>query len=252
MPIQVLNQPVGGQPTANVGDTVDASGPIKDRRLTRDDVPDEWEEPIFDAENFIIEGPASVEIVDRTGQQVQMDAVSDALERYMESEREPGIISDKHDDVPIGIPLWEWISDGGTIYETTVTDNEFVLVANIGNETTMSKLARMRCLNGDYGGYSVTVYSNQEHTKPDGTRVTVNCDLHAVTLGDEELVVNPAADFDVVDFKLGSQLEAAIHRRLRRRQSLVGQVEQKLATDDGSDAESSSLSDCVLAKLQND
>jgi hypothetical protein len=249
MPIQVLNQQVSSQPTANVGDTVDASGPIKDRRLTREDVPEEWEEPIFDAENFIIEGPASVEIVDRTGQQVQMEAVEDALGRYMESEREPGIISDKHDDVPIGVPLWEWVTDNGTMYETDVTGSEFTLVANLGNETTMSKKARARCLTGDYGGYSVTVYSNREHQKPDGTRVTVDCDLHAVTLGDEELVMNPAADFDVVDFKYGAHLEAAIQRRLRRRRSLVGQVEQKLGTGDGTEE---SLSDSVLAKLQTD
>lgn len=228
MPIQVVNQNVSQSADAKVGQKADPSGPVRDRRLTREDVPDEWEEPIFEAENFIIEGPASVEIVDRTGQQIQMEAVADALERYMESEREPGIISDKHDDVPIGIPLWEWVTDDGEIYETTVTDEEFTLVANLGNETTMSKLARLRCLTGDYGGYSVTVYSNLEHDNPDGTRVTTDCDLHAVTLGDEDLVMNPAADFDVVDFKYGGVLEAAITRRLRRRQSLAGRIEQAL------------------------
>jgi len=230
MPIQVLNQNVsqGAGAQSNVGERADPSGPVRDRRLTRDDVPDEWENPIFEADDFIIEGPASVEIVDRSGQQIQMDAVEAALERYMTSEREPGIISDKHEDVPVGIPVWDWVTDDGEIYETTVTDDEFALVANIGNETTMSKLARLRCLTEDYGGYSVTVYSNREHQRPDGTRVTVDCDLHAVTLGDEELVMNPAADFDVVDFKHGGVLEAAIVRRLRRRQSLAGKIEQEL------------------------
>ncbi|WP_207891210.1 hypothetical protein [Natrarchaeobius oligotrophus] len=223
MSIRVVNQ--------NVGQKAEPVGPIRDRRLTREAVPDEWEYPIFDAENFIIEGPASVEIVDRTGQQIQMDAVATALERFLESDREPGIISVKHDDVPVGIPIWEWESDDGRHYETTVDDQEFTLVANIGNETTKSKLARLRCLNDDYGGYSVTVYSNQEHQAPDGTRVTVDCDLHAVTLGSAEKVMNPAADFDVVDFKHGGLLEATIRRRLQRRNSLAGQIEQKLDLD---------------------
>lgn len=237
MPLQVVNQSVSQDAHASIGDTVSPSGPVRDRRLTREDVPDEWEYPIFDAKNFIIEGPASVEIVDRSGQQIQMEAIADALDRYMGSEREPGIISDRHDDVPVGIPVEQWVTDGGDVYETTVSETEFTLVANIGNETTMGKLARLRCLTGDYGGYSVTVYSNQEHRRPDGTRVTVDCDLHAVTLGDEELVMNPAADFDVVDFKHGGVLEAAITRRLRRRRSLAGRVEQKMAeTDSGGDA----------------
>lgn len=249
MPIQVLNHSVSQTSDSNVGESVDPSGPVRDRRLTRDDVPEEWEFPIFEAENFIIEGPASVEIVDRSGQQIQMDAVEDALERYMESDREPGIISDKHDDVPVGIPVWDWTTDDGERYETRVTDDEFTLVANIGNETTMSKLARLRCLTGDYGGYSVTVYSNREHRRPDGTRVTVDCDLHAVTLGDEDLVMNPAADFDVVDFKHGDVLEAAIQRRLRRRQSPVGQIEQKL-TESADDVDEDTATDLEGALLE--
>lgn len=232
MPIQVVNQSAARADAPNVGEHVDPSGPIKDRRITREDVPDDWEEPIFDADNFLIEGPASVEIVDRSGQQIQMDAVADALERYMESEREPGIISVQHDDVPVGVPVWEWTTDDGIRYETRVTDDEFTLVANLGNETTKSKLARAKCLNGNYDGYSVTVYSNQEHRQPDGTRVTVDCDLHAVTLGNEQQLMNPAADFDVVDFKAGGRLAAAIQRRLRRRRSLTGRVEQKLAETD--------------------
>lgn len=227
MSIQVLNHSVP-KSDPKVGQRAEPSGPIHDRRLTREDVPDEWEFPIFDAENFIIEGPASVEIVDRSGQQIQMDAVRDALERFMESDREPGIISVKHDDVPVGVPVWEWTADDGRHFETRVGEEEFVLVANIGNETTKSKLARARCLNGDYGGYSVTVYSNREHRRSDGTRVTVDCDLHAVTLGSDELLMNPAADFDVVDFKHGGVLEAAIRRRLRRQGSLAGKIEQQL------------------------
>ncbi|OYR80774.1 hypothetical protein DJ84_14810, partial [Halorubrum ezzemoulense] len=142
--------------------------------------------------------------------------------------REPGIISTRHDDVPVGVPVWEWTTDEGVHYETTVDDEEFTLVANLGNETTKSKMARLRCLNGDYGGYSVTVYSNQEHRRNDGTRVTVDCDLHAVTLGHESQVMNPEADFDVVDFKHGGVLEAQIRRRLRRRRSLAGRIEDRL------------------------
>ncbi|RDZ61360.1 hypothetical protein C5B90_18980 [Haloferax sp. Atlit-12N] len=253
MSIQVLNHPDAGvDAKAMVGESIsDTSGRVRNRRLTREDVPDEWEQPIFDAEDFIIEGPASVEIVDRSGQQIQMDAVRDALDRFMLSDREPGIISDKHDDVPVGVPLWDWTTDDGQRYQTVVDGDTFQLVANLGNETTMSKLARLRCLNGDYGGYSITVYSNQEVAKPDGARVTTECDLHAVTIGHEDLVMNPAADFDVVDFKHGDVLEASLCRRLRRRDSLTGRVEQKLRGDPKAGDEDNSLAASLLDHLRD-
>lgn len=252
MPLQVVNQSVNQNSHPDLGDHVDASGPLKDRRLKPEDLPDAWREPVFEADNFIIEGPASVEIVDRTGQQIQMGAVADALQRFIESDREPGIISVEHDDVPVGVPLWSWQADDGTSYETVVQDDEFRLVANIGNETTKSKMARARCLSGDYSGYSVTVFSNQEHQKPDGTRVTVGCDLHAVTLGAEELLANPAADFEVVDFKAGGLLAARIQHQLRRRRSLAGTVEQKLATEPAGSNDGNDLTERVLDRLQKD
>jgi len=241
MTIQVVNQDVA------VGETVEPSGPLKDRRITREDVPDEWEYAVFEADDFVLEGPASVEIVDRTGQQIQMGAVADALGRFMESQHEPGVITYEHEEVPVGRPLWKWTTDGGQVYETEVTDDEFQLVASIGNETTKSKETRIKCLRGDYDGYSVTVYSNEERRRPDGTRVTVACDLHTVTIGSGERLMNPAADFDVVDYKAGGRLQAAIQRRLRRRRSLAGRVEQKLAG--GGDGDTTSLTDSILERL---
>ncbi|ELZ96049.1 hypothetical protein C440_05647 [Haloferax mucosum ATCC BAA-1512] len=254
MSIQVLNHPDAGvDAKAAVGQSItDTSGQVRDRRLTREDVPNEWHHPVFEADDFIIEGPASVEIVDRSGQQIQMEAVREALDRFMLSEREPGIISDKHDDVPVGVPLWDWTTDDGQRYETVVEGDRFQLVSNLGNETTMSKLARLRCLNGDYGGYSITVYSNEEVAKPDGTCVTTNCDLHAVTIGHEDLVMNPAADFDVVDFKHGGILEASIRRRLRRRDSMTGRVEQKLRDSSSSSSQGDdSLAASLLDRLRD-
>lgn len=188
---------------------------LRDRTITREDVPEEWHEAVFESDDFIIEGPASVEIVDRTGQEIKMEALEAALERFMHSDEAPGIISLEHKDVPVGVPLWDWNTDGGEHYETTVRGDEFTLVSNIANDTEKAKEARLRALNEDLDGYSVTVFSKKEGTRDsDGARVTVECDLHSVTLGEDSKLMNPEADFDVVDHKWGSTLGTTVKSAL--------------------------------------
>lgn len=173
---------------------------VTDRTIERDDVPDKWEFAVFDAEDFVIHGPASVQQVDRQGQQIQMDALGDAIDRYFESREAPGIISLEHKDVPIGVPIREWTFDDGSTVRSHIDGDVMYLVGNIANDTEKAKEARYRALTGDLDGYSVTVYSKEEGMV-DGTRVTTACDLHAVTLGSDEKIVNPDAQFEVVDYK---------------------------------------------------
>ena len=222
---------------------------INDRTLSRDDVPDEWEYPVFDAETFVIYGPASVEVVDRKGQEVSMDAFTGmsrselqqderveisemdlsgradqfvpALDRFMESELAPGIISKEHDDIPVGRPVWEYTTDEGQTYRTEVKDNTFWLCAKLAKDTEKAKECRLRALDGSYDGYSVTIFSKYETTRPtDGARLTLDADLHAVTLGSSEITVNQEAGFEPVDWKLGvglgDELTARVNQKLRQ------------------------------------
>lgn len=129
-----------------------------------------------------------------------MDALGDAIDRYFESREAPGIISLEHKDVPIGVPIREWTFDDGSTVRSHIDGDVMYLVGNIANDTEKAKEARYRALTGDLDGYSVTVYSKEEGMV-DGTRVTTACDLHAVTLGSDEKIVNPDAQFEVVDYK---------------------------------------------------
>jgi len=173
---------------------------IQKNTITREDVPDEWEEPVFDADDFILYGPASVEQVDKEGQEIRMEALDGALDRYFESEEAPGIISMKHNDVPVGVPARQWTTDENVL-RSEVRGDRMYLVANLANDTEKAKEARLRALNGTFDGYSVTVYSKEYGRDEDGNKITTKCDLHAVTLGSDDQIVNPDATFDVVDYK---------------------------------------------------
>lgn len=195
----------------------------KTRKITREMVPDEYEAAVFDHEDFIIYGPASVEIKDKENQEIKMEALESDLHRYMTSEDEPGTISYKHNDVNVGVPIWEWTTDNGETYETGIEGDTFYLCANIGNETEKAKECRLRSLMGDLDGYSVTVFSTEEGTRAsDGARVTTECDLHSVTLGAEDLIVNPEAGYEVVDSKMFDN-------------PLIPEIKQKFSQDDEGD-----------------
>lgn len=205
----------------NVGDVDFKLANVKSRKIERHQIPDEYEEAVFDADDFIIYGPASVEIVDRSGQEIKMEAIEEDLDRFMESEN---LISLKHDDVKVGEPVWEY--DGN---ETGVEGDTFYLCANIGNDTEKKKQARLQALRGDLDGYSITVYSTEEGTREsDGARITNQCDIHSVTLGAGDLLMNPEAGFNVVDYKSG--LKTGILKRLNpsSRDRLRETIDQKM------------------------
>lgn len=256
--------PTAGVAPVDFDPNPDAEVDINDRTLSRADVPEEWHYPVFEAETFVIHGPASVEVVDRKGQEVKMDALrgksreelladdrvtvremdlsergdafGSALERFMESELAPGIISKEHNDIPVGRPVWEYQTDDGETYETAIRGDTLYLTAKLANDTEKAKECRLRALDGSYDGYSVTIFSKYETTRPtDGARVTLDADLHAVTLGSSEITVNQEAAFEPVDWKFGvdlqAELAAAMQRKLRAGDPLTAQVQQKLAAD---------------------
>jgi predicted transcriptional regulator len=235
-------RPVSHDPDPELAADID----IDDRTLSREAIPEEWHYPVFEAETFVIHGPASVEVVDRKGQEVKMeaftglspaelraddrvtvsemdlaergDAFESALDRFMNSDLAPGIVSKEHDDIPVGVPVWEYTTDEGETFRTEVRDDTFYLTAKLANDTEKAKECRLRALDGSYDGYSVTIFSKYEHTREsDGARVTLDADLHAVTLGNQSITVNQEASFEPVDWKYGIDIRGEVGAQLRRK-----------------------------------
>ena len=176
-----------------------------------------------EADDFYIYGKASIEQwdADDPPTYIQMDALEGALDRFMDSEHSPGIISRHHQDIPVGTPVreFEFESDttleiDGDTYEFEAGDTatshvedadgdgrpELWLAANIGNDTEMGKKTRILSAQGDLNGFSVTVHRNEDEMTSEGRMVT-ECDLHAVTIGTDEQIKNKGSEYDVASFK---------------------------------------------------
>jgi len=193
-------------------------------KLNVDELPDEVRDAV-EADDFILYGKASIEQYDRDDvpTKLNMDAMEDALDRFFASDDAPGIISLAHQDIPVGRPVREYELDKDTVVElpngeqyefeagetlrSEVRDDvdgdgrpEFWLVANLANDSDIARRTRLRALNGDLDGYSVTIKRNDDEVT-EGGREAHELDLHAVTLGSDEQIKNPGSTFDVAEFK---------------------------------------------------
>jgi len=176
-----------------------------------------------EADDFYVYGKASIEQWDddTPPTYIDMEALEAALDRYFNSETEPGIISRHHQDIPVGTPVreFEFESDttleiddeqysfaAGDVARSHVEDAdgdgrpELWLAANIGNSTEMGKKTRVLAAQGDLNGFSVTVHRNRDEMTSEGRMVT-DCDLHAVTIGSDSDIKNPGSEFDVASYK---------------------------------------------------
>jgi hypothetical protein len=190
-------------------------------------LPEAYQEAL-EAEDFLIYGKASIEQWDRSDDpiKIEMEALEAALDRFFDSDDAPGIISLYHDDIPVGVPVREHTLDEDTTlqlespdgdperYEFEAGDTltshvedgdgdgrpEMWLLSNIANDSEMAKEVRLRALQGQLNGYSVTIHRNKDRETETG-RIVEACDLHAVTLGTSEIVKNAGSTFDVAEYQ---------------------------------------------------
>jgi len=215
-------------------DDLDTMGPLRSsitkegsNEIDVESLPEEYQAAL-EADDFLVYGKASIEQYDRTDDpiKIEMEALEDALERFFESESAPGIISLYHDDIPVGVPVREHTLDEDTTiqlespggeperYEfeagdkltTHVEDGdgdgrpEMWLLSNLAGDSEMAKEVRLRALQGQLNGYSVTIHRNRDEETDTGKLVT-QCDLHAVTLGESEIVKNAGSTFGVAEYQ---------------------------------------------------
>lgn len=175
----------------------------------------------LEADDFVVYGKASIEQYDVEDQRITMEALTDALDRFFDSEDAPGIISRGHTDVPVGRPLREHTLDADTTlvidgerYEYEAGDTlrteakdadddglpELWLVSRLANDSELARETRLKALQGELNGFSVTVYPKDGEATAKGEDVT-DLDLHAVTIGTDEQIKNKGSEFDVAEFK---------------------------------------------------
>lgn len=203
-------------------------GPVGALTREADDEFDPWDPPeeyreAIEADTFVIYGKASVENYDELDTRFSVDALEDAIGRFFDSQDAPGIISRGHSDVVVGMPVREHTLEsdtrlqmGGETYGFEAGETirskakdadgdeipELWLASRLANDTDIARETRYQALIGELNGYSVTIKPKEGATRQTAEGEDVLAlDLHAVTVGTDEQILNKESKFDVAEFR---------------------------------------------------
>jgi len=162
------------------------------------------------AKDFIIYGPASVEIIDKERDLINMDAVEKALDQLIKR----GRVSVKHSDTLVGEILREYKSDDGKVYRTHVSKEpprKLYVVAKIYDDTRIAQEVRKQIVEGKIRSFSISGEALEEKRRVDEkgvpyTEIT-KVDLSAVTVCEEGM--NPMAKFEVIKKMKAENIEVS-------------------------------------------
>jgi len=149
-------------------------------------------------EPVVIGGPASVEVVDREGHLITLDAMKRAFERFMANFRTRNAMV-LHSDVQVGWALPAYISKTGKIYKSGVTGDHLFFITELRNDTKIAKKVLEQIDTGKMKSYSIagSATSVEPMQKASGMVMQVNdMELAEVTICEQG--VNQKAKFELM------------------------------------------------------
>jgi len=172
-------------------------------------IDDGWFTPIIlkeDDEKMIIAGYASVEAVDSQGEIIPVEALKDALPKFMEKEDYRNVMS-RHSNVQVGKVLEVYKDSTGREWTTHVDDVGLFAVSEIRNDIQEAKKIRELIKNGDIREYSIGGKAlDKTYVVKDGKPVKKinSLELYEITLCEKG--ANPGAKFQILKMELSKNI----------------------------------------------
>ena len=149
-------------------------------------------------EPVVVGGPASVEVVDREGHIITVDAMKRAFDRFMENFRTRNAMV-LHSDVQVGWALPAYISKTGKIYKSGVTGDHLFFITELRDDTKISKKVLEQIETGKMKSYSIAGSATSvEPSKRDGGVVMQVNDMELAEVTICEQGVNQRAKFELM------------------------------------------------------
>ena len=157
---------------------------------------------IENGEPMVVGGPASVEVVDREGHLITMDAMDKAFKKFMGNIRTRNAMV-LHSDVQVGWALPAYINKSGQIFKSGVYKNHLFFITEMRNDTKIAERVKEQVKEGRIRSYSIAgsaLSTDSELVQEDGrdkiiTKVT-ELELAEVTVCEQG--VNQGAHFNLL------------------------------------------------------
>ena len=151
-----------------------------------------------DSPAVVVGGPASVEMVDREGHLITMEAMQKAFDKFMANNRTRNVMV-LHSDVQVGWALPAYINASGQIFKSGVNDDRLFLLSEIRDDTKISQRVVKQIEDGKLHSYSIAGSAIQTQNIQKGMMQYMQVDeLELAEITVCEQGVNQGANFDIL------------------------------------------------------
>ena len=181
------------------------------------------------ASGLVIGGYASIEVVDKQNDLITLEALDDAVHKFMGENSYRNVMSN-HSNVQVGEVIENYRDKNGMIHKTGVDDVGFYVVIKLREDIEKAKEISRGIRKGTLRSFSIggQAISKKSRTSDDmGTYNEIDkLELHEVTICEKG--INPEAKFDILKQDVGGEKKMSdkLEKALTELNDLIGQVNE--------------------------
>ena len=164
---------------------------------------------ILKSNNLVIGGYASIEMVDKQNDLITLDALQEAVEKYMKITKFRNVMTN-HSNVQVGEVIPSYRDKTGKLYKTEVDDVGFFVVIKMREDIEKAKEVGREIRDGSLRSFSIGGQALEKRKKTHKEYGEYNeiskLELHEVTICEKG--INPEAKFDILKMDKGDKMDA--------------------------------------------
>ena len=193
---------------------------------------------ILKSDDLVIGGYASIEIVDKQNDLITLDALGDAVKKYMGEKKYRNVMSN-HSNVQVGEVVENYRDKNGTLHKTQVDNVGFYVVIKLRDDIEKAKEISRGIRKGTLRSFSIGGQAISKKQKTNDEYGEYNeiekLELHEVTICEKG--INPEARFDILKMeknvdKGGKKMSDKLEKALDELNDLMKQVSDIHKDDD--------------------
>ena len=181
------------------------------------------------ASGLVIGGYASIEVVDKQNDLITLEALDDAVNKYMGEQKYRNVMSN-HSNVQVGEVIENYRDNNGILHKTGVDDVGFYVVIKMRDDIEKAKEISRGIRKGTLRSFSIGGQAISKKSRTSDSLGTYNeidkLELHEVTICEKG--INPEAKFDILKQDVGGdkKMSEKLEKALTELNDLIGQVNE--------------------------
>ena len=180
---------------------------------------------ILKSNDLVIGGYASIEMVDKQNDLITLDALNEAVGKYMKITKFRNVMTN-HSNVQVGEVIPQYRDKNGKLWKTDVDDVGFFVVIKMREDIEKAKEVGREIRNGSLRSFSIGGQAlekkKKKHKEYGDYNEISKLELHEVTICEKG--INPEAKFDILKMEKGETNMTDIEKALKELNNTLDRI----------------------------